>query len=205
MKTPTFRLAAAAVLAMAIGSAQAGGIEALQKFNADTDGISGSFSQSVQSRNKIRNAQGRFSILRPGLFKWEYTSPYKQTIVGDGSHIWLYDIDLAQITKTAQNQAIGDSPAAILSNKDALSASYTLKEDGSTGGIDYVLATPKRSNAGYQYIRLGFKGDDLAEMRLKDSFGNQTTIKFNNLNTRPNLSRSQFRFTPPQGVDVLTQ
>ena len=80
-----------------------------------------------------------------------------------------------------------------------------MKEDGSAGGIDYVLATPKRSNAGYQYIRLGFKGDDLAEMRLKDSFGNQTTIKFNNLNTRPNLSRSQFRFTPPQGVDVLTQ
>ena len=205
MKTQTFRLAAAAVLAMAIGSVQAGGIEALQKFNADTDGISGSFSQSVQSRNKTRSAQGRFSILRPGLFKWEYTSPYKQTIVGDGSHIWLYDIDLAQITKTAQNQAIGDSPAAILSNKDALSASYSLKEDGSAGGIDYVLATPKRSNAGYQYIRLGFKGDDLAEMRLKDSFGNQTTIKFNNLNTRPNLSRSQFRFTPPQGVDVLTQ
>ena len=205
MKTQTFRLAAAAVLAMAIGSVQAGGIEALQKFNADTDGISGSFSQSVQSRNKTRSAQGRFSILRPGLFKWEYTSPYKQTIVGDGSHIWLYDIDLAQITKTAQNQAIGDSPAAILSNKDALSASYTLKEDGSAGGIDYVLATPKRSNAGYQYIRLGFKGDDLAEMHLKDSFGNQTTIKFNNLNTRPNLSRSQFRFTPPQGVDVLTQ
>ena len=148
MKTQTFRLAAAAVLAMAIGSAQAGGIEALQKVNADTDGISGSFSQSVQSRNKTRNAQGRFSILRPGLFKWEYTSPYKQTIVGDGSYIWLYDIDLAQITKTAQNQAIGDSPAAILSNKDALSASYTLKEDGSAGGIDYVLATPKRSNAG---------------------------------------------------------
>jgi hypothetical protein len=205
MKTQTFRLAAAAVLAMAIGSVQAGGIEALQKFNADTDGISGSFSQSVQSRNKTRSAQGRFSILRPGLFKWEYTSPYKQTIVGDGSHIWLYDIDLAQITKTAQNQAIGDSPAAILSNKDALSASYSLKEDGSAGGIDYVLATPKRSNAGYQYIRLGFKGDDLAEMHLKDSFGNQTTIKFNNLNTRPNLSRSQFRFTPPQGVDVLTQ
>ncbi|MBH5330222.1 outer membrane lipoprotein chaperone LolA [Eikenella sp. S3360] len=205
MPRKPFRLAAAALFALIIGTAQAGGIEALQKFNADTDGISGSFSQSVQSRNRTRSAQGRFSILRPGLFKWEYTSPYKQTIVGDGSHIWLYDIDLAQITKTAQNQAIGDSPAAILSNKDALTASYTLKEDGSANGIDYVLATPKRSNAGYQYIRLGFKGDNLAEMRLKDSFGNQTTIKFNGLDTKPNLSRSQFRFTPPQGVDVLTQ
>lgn len=199
------KLAAAAVLSGSLSFAQAGGIEALQKFNADTDGISGSFSQSVQSRNKTQSARGSFSILRPGLFKWEYNQPYKQTIVGDGQHIWLYDIDLAQITKTAQNQAIGDSPAAILSNKDALEASYTLKEDGSAGGIDYVLATPKRSNAGYQYIRIGFKGDALAEMRLKDSFGNQTTIRFSNLNTRPNLSRNHFRFTPPQGVDVISQ
>ena len=204
MKTQTFRLAAAAVLAMAIGSAQAGGIEALQKFNADTDGISGSFSQSVQSRNKTRNAQGRFSILRPGLFKWEYTSPYKQTIVGDGQTIWLYDVDLAQVTKSAQDQTIGDSPAAILSNKNALDSSYSLKEDGSSNGIDYVLATPKKNNAGYQYIRIGFKGDNLAAMQLKDSFGNQTSITFGGLNTKPNLSRGAFKFTPPKGVDVLS-
>lgn len=205
MTSNWFKFTAAAVLSCGLTLAHAGGIEALQKFNADTDGISGSFSQSVQSRNKTQSAGGSFSILRPGLFKWEYSRPYKQTIVGDGQHIWLYDIDLAQITKTAQNQAIGDSPAAILSNKDALEASYTLKEDGSANGIDYVLATPKRSNAGYQYIRIGFKDDALAEMRLKDSFGNQTTIRFSNLNTRPNLSRNHFRFTPPQGVDVISQ
>lgn len=199
------RTALILTLAAAFSAAHAGGIDALRKFNADTDGIAGTFSQTVKSKKKTQTSGGTFQILRPGLFRWEYTKPYKQTIVGDGKTIWLYDIDLKQVTKSDQSKAIGDSPAAILSNKDALSASYTLKEDGSAGGIDYVLATPKRSNAGYQYIRLGFKGDDLAEMRLKDSFGNQTTIKFNNLNTRPNLSRGQFRFTPPQGVDVLTQ
>ena len=42
-------------------------------------------------------------------------------------------------------------------------------------------------------------------MQLRDSFGNNTTIRFNNLNTRPNLSRGQFTFTPPKGVDVLSQ
>ena len=76
----------------------------------------------------------------------------------------LYDVELKQVTKSDQNQAIGDSPAAILSNKTALDASYSLKEDGSKNGVDYVLATPKKNNAGYQFIRIGFKGDTLAAM-----------------------------------------
>ena len=125
--------------------------------------------------------------------------------MGDGKTIWLYDTELKQVTKTDQNQAIGDSPAAILSNKTALDDSYSLKEDGSKNGIDYVLATPKKNNAGYRFIRIGFKGSELAAMELKDSFGNQTAISFGSLNTKPNLSPSAFTFTPPKGVDVLEQ
>ena len=199
-----FKLLAASALTATIGFAQAGAVDALKKFNNDADGISGSFTQTVQSKKKTQTAHGTFKILRPGLFKWEYTKPYKQTIVGDGQTIWLYDVDLAQVTKSAQDQTIGDSPAAILSNKTALDSSYTLKEDGSANGIDYVLATPKKNNAGYQYIRIGFKGDNLAAMQLKDSFGNQTSITFGSLNTKPNLSRDAFKFTPPKGVDVLS-
>ncbi|MDO1508787.1 MULTISPECIES: outer membrane lipoprotein chaperone LolA [unclassified Neisseria] len=194
----------ATLLALSIGSAHAGAIDALKKFNADADGISGSFSQTVKSKKKTQTTNGSFKILRPGLFKWEYTSPYKQTIVGDGKTIWLYDVDLAQVTKSPQDQTIGDSPAAILSNKSALDSSYALQEDGASDGIDYVLAKPKKNNAGYQYIRIGFKGDALASMQLKDSFGNETTIRFNNLNMKPNLPRSTFTFTPPKGVDVLS-
>lgn len=198
------KFTAAAVLSIGMAAAHAGAIDALKKFNNDADGISGSFSQTVKSKKKSQTTHGSFQILRPGLFKWEYTKPYKQTIVGDGKTIWLYDVDLAQVTKSPQDQTIGDSPAAILSNKAALDSSYTLKEDGSAGGIDYVLASPKKNNAGYQYIRIGFKGDNLAAMQLKDSFGNETTISFNNLNTKPKLARSQFKFTPPKGVDVLS-
>ncbi|MDO5638812.1 MAG: outer membrane lipoprotein chaperone LolA [Neisseria sp.] len=191
-------------LSATIGLAQAGAIDALKKFNSDADGLSGNFSQTVKSKKKTQTTNGSFQILRPGLFKWEYTRPYKQTIVGDGKTIWLYDVDLAQVTKSSQDQTIGDSPAAILSNKTALESSYSLKEDGSSNGVDYVLAQPKKNNAGYQYIRIGFKGDALAAMQLKDSFGNETTISFSNLNMKPNLSRSHFQFTPPKGVDVLS-
>lgn len=185
-------------------TAQAGAIDALKKFNSDTDGLSGSFSQTVQSKKKTQKSSGSFKILRPGLFKWDYTRPYKQTIVGDGTNVWLYDVDLKQVTKSSQSQAIGDSPAAILSSKSALESSYTLKEEPSKGGIDYVLATPKRSNSGYQYIRMGFQGDKLANMELKDGFGNLTHIHFSGLNNNPNLSKGEFKFTPPKGVDVLS-
>ncbi|MBF1299005.1 MAG: outer-membrane lipoprotein carrier protein LolA, partial [Neisseria sp.] len=44
----------------------------------------------------------------------------------------------------------------------------------------------------------------LAAMQLKDSFGNQTSISFSGLNTKPNLSSGMFKFTPPKGVDVLS-
>ena len=196
-------LFAASLLSIYAVSANAGGIDALRKFNNDADGISGTFTQTVQSRKKTQTSSGNFQILRPGLFKWEYNKPYQQKIVGDGKHIWLYDVDLKQVTQSNQDQTIGDSPAAILSNRNALDSSYSLKEDGSKNGIDYVLASPKKANAGYQFIRIGFKGDSLATMELKDSFGNQTTIHFNGLNTKPNLSRSAFQFTPPKGVDVL--
>ena len=184
-------------------AAQAEGIEALRQFNNDADGIAGTFTQTVQSKKKRQKSSGSFQILRPGLFKWVYQKPYQQEIVGDGQSIWLYDVDLKQVTQSNQDQTIGDSPAAILSNKSALDASYTLKEDGSQDGVDYVLASPKKNNAGYQFIRIGFKGNTLAAMELKDSFGNQTQIQFQNVNTRPNLSRSVFKFTPPKGVDVL--
>lgn len=205
MKSWKQTLTAIVVATLTATTAHAGAIDALKKFNNDADGLSGSFTQTVKSKKKTQNSTGTFQILRPGLFKWDYSKPYKQTIVGDGTHIWLYDVDLKQVTKSNQDQTIGDSPASILSNKSALESSYSLKEDGSAGGIDYVLATPKKNNAGYQFIRIGFQGDKLAAMELKDGFGNQTSIKFNSVNTKPNLSKSQFKFVAPKGVDVLSQ
>lgn len=183
--------------------AHAGAVDALRSFNENVNGLSGNFTQTVQSKKKTQTTSGSFKVLRPGLFKWEYVKPYKQTIVGDGKSVWLYDVRLKQVTQSDQNKAIGDSPAELLSHKTALENTYSLKEEPSKNGIDYVLATPKRSNTGYQFIRLGFQGTQLSSMELKDSLGNLTNIRFSNLNTKANLSKKEFQFTPPAGVDVL--
>ncbi len=194
-----------ASLTFGITQAQAGAIESLKKFNSETTSITGTFNQVVKSKKKSITSSGSFEILRPGYFKWHYNKPYQQSIIGDGTTVWLYDKDLAQVTKKSQKSALGDSPAAFLSDKATLDSSYTLKEDGTENGVEYVLATPKSKNSGYQFIRIGFKGDALSAMQLKDSFGNQTSIKFGSINSSSNLKPANFKFTPPKGVDVLSQ
>ena len=64
-----FKFLAACSLTATIGFAQAGAVDALKKFNNDADGISGSFTQTVQGKKKTQTAHGTFKILRPGLFK----------------------------------------------------------------------------------------------------------------------------------------
>ena len=183
----------------------ADGLSALGNFNQNAKSLSGSFSQSVKSAKQTRKTSGTFAISRPNQFKWIYNKPYQQIIVGDGSFIWLYDIDLAQVTKRSQQKTLGDSPAAILSNASALENSYTISNDGENGGISYVKALPKKKDSGYEYIRIGFKGDTLTNMTLKDSFGNTTTLTFSNIKLNTSISAATFKFSPPKGVDVLTE
>lgn len=185
--------------------AHGAGMDALKNFNQSVHNLSGNFTQTVMSKNKNKTTSGTFSILRPNLFKWNYNKPYQQIIVGDGKTVWLYDVDLAQITKRPQEKALGDSPAAILASQDALEHNYNLSEDGVDKGINYVRAIPKNKEGGYEYIRLGFKDNNLATMQLKDSFGNQTTLMFNQIKSNSKLSNKTFIFTPPKGVDVLSE
>ncbi|HEY7378506.1 MAG TPA: outer membrane lipoprotein chaperone LolA, partial [Steroidobacteraceae bacterium] len=35
---------------------------------------------------------------KPGRFRWDYREPTQQLIVSDGAKIWLYDVDLEQVT-----------------------------------------------------------------------------------------------------------
>ena len=45
-------------------TAHAGAIDALKKFNQDADGLSGNFTQTVQSKKKNQTSSGTFQILR---------------------------------------------------------------------------------------------------------------------------------------------
>ncbi|MDO5686971.1 MAG: outer membrane lipoprotein chaperone LolA [Neisseria sp.] len=199
------KILTAAFLALFSTAVYADGITAARAFNDNVRSFSGSFSQSVKSAKKTQKSSGTFAVLRPGYFKWTYDKPMQQLIVGDGKYVWLYDQDLEQVTRRTQSTTLGASPAAILADKATMERNYTLKDDGQKDGIDYVAVEPKSKDSEYRHIRLGFKETQLVTMQLEDGFGNFTTITFNGMNINPQLAPSAFRFTPPAGVDVLTE
>src|SRR5574343_1972320 len=185
--------------------AHAGAIDQLHQFLQSTRTLKAEFSQTViaKSGRKPQQSSGLVAISRPGKLRWEIQKPYPQLVVGDGEKVWIHDPELQQVTVRKAGQAIGSSPAALLSGSNELEKNFTLKEAGGGDGLDWVEATPKASDSGFEKVRMGFAGGDLKAMELLDSFGQTTVVRFAKLERNPALPASVFRFTPPAGTDVV--
>lgn len=185
--------------------AWAGAVDQLRHFLDGTRTLKAEFSQSVvgKSGKKPQQSSGTVAISRPGKLRWEIQKPYPQLMIGDGDKFWIYDPELKQVTIRKVGQAIGATPAAILSGSNELEKNFTLKEGGESEGLAWVEAQPKSDEAGFQKIRLGFAGNDLKAMDLLDNFGQTTLVRFSHLERNPALAAGLFKFTPPAGADVV--
>lgn len=185
--------------------AEAGAIDQLHAFLQSTRTLKAEFAQVVIAKNgrKPQQSSGLVSISRPGKLRWEILKPYPQLVVGDGEKIWIYDQELQQVTVRKAGQAISGSPAALLAGNNDLEKNFTLKEAGEAEGMAWVEATPKAGDSGFEKVRLGFAGANLKAMELQDSFGQTTHVSFSKLERNPILPGTNFKFTPPAGVDVV--
>jgi outer membrane lipoprotein carrier protein len=185
--------------------AQADARARLDSFVAGTKGLKAQFTQTVLDRNgrKTQEASGTLYLSRPGKFRWVYMKPYAQLIVGDGKKLWIYDEDLDQVTVRKLDQAIGESPAALLAGDNNLEKLFNLKEPGEKDGLEWLEATPKGKEGSFEKVRMGFRGNDLSAMELQDNFGQTTVLRFSGLERNPAMGSSLFRFTPPKGADVI--
>ena len=185
--------------------AHAGGVERLKAFIAGAKTAEADFSQTVSDKSDrvTQQAGGKMAFARPGKFRWDYTKPYEQVIVGDGVKLWLYDRDLDQVTVKPLGDVIAGTPAALLAGDDAIEKYFSLKNAGENGGLEWLEATPKNRDTTFERIRMGFKGDDLAQMELFDFFGQRTTLKLSRFVRNPSIPASRFKFTPPKGADVI--
>ncbi|OYY95990.1 MAG: outer membrane lipoprotein carrier protein LolA [Hydrogenophilales bacterium 28-61-23] len=187
------------------GAAQADAKARLEAFVDSTKGLKANFTQTVIDRagRKTQEASGNLYFSRPGKFRWIYQKPYAQVIVGDGKKLWIHDEDLDQVSVRKLDQALGDSPAALLAGDNNIEKLFALKDGGIKDGIEWLEATPKSKEGSFEKVRMGFKGDDLQVMELKDNFGQTTLLRFSNLQRNPPMGANLFRFTPPKGADII--
>ncbi|KAF1045021.1 outer membrane lipoprotein chaperone LolA [Xylophilus sp.] len=208
------RIAAALALAGAAFAAQADGLASLDRFLQSTRSGRADFTQTVTSpprdgqAARTRNSSGTFEFQRPGRFRFVYTRPFAQTIVADGRSLWLYDADLNQVTERPQSQALGATPAALLAatpDLKSLQADFTLEAAPDADGLQWVLATPKARDGQLQSVKVGFRGDTLAALDMRDNFGQRSLIRFENVQANLALPPATFTFKPPAGADVVKQ
>ena len=202
------------LIAVSAQLASAAGLESLELFMAQAQAGQADFTQVVTSPAKdgkagrSKTSSGTFAFQRPGRFKFVYQKPFEQTIIADGQTLWLYDVDLNQVTQRAQAQVLGSTPAALLTsaaNLKALRTEFTLESAPPEGGLERVLARPKSKDGALQSVRIGFAGEQLAALDILDSFGQRSQIRFTGMQTNAALPAGTFQFKPPAGADVVKQ
>ena len=214
-----FSIAASAQNTGATGqNSSKNGLQSLESFVKATKSGRSGFTQVVTSpakegqASKTKTSSGTFEFLRPNRFKFQYKKPFEQTIVSDGQTLWLYDVDLNQVTSRKLAQVLNGTPAAVIAaaaDLKGLETDFTLAALPDRGGLQWVQATPKTKEGQLQNISVGFKasdkGSELAVLEILDSFGQRSVMTFSQFEVNPQLSVAGFQFKPPAGADVSRQ
>lgn len=200
-------LASAAYWGASVGAVETDtSVSALRKYLASLNSFSAKFEQKVfdETGASLETSTGEVSIARPGKFAWLYRAPYHQSIISNSHTLWLYDVDLAQVTVSAIDATAAGSAAQLLGDKVDLNEHYILTSQGERAGIQWVGLKPKKAEQQYQRIEIGMAGATLAKMRLFDNLGQVTELSFTAIQRNPTLDPELFEFTPPPDVDVIS-
>lgn len=198
-------LFAATALFGSLIPAHAATLDRLRAFVRETQTARAQFTQTVVDKNgrAMQNANGTFELSRPGRFRWQVEKPYKQLLVGDGQRVWIFDEDLNQVIVRKVGDALGGTPAALLSGNQDVERAFAWKDLPESGGIDWLGATPLANDAAFSEIKIGFDAKGLAALEVVDAFGQKSMVRFTNVERNPKFAPETFRFTPPKGADVI--
>jgi outer membrane lipoprotein carrier protein len=170
------------------------------------------FSQVVTDSKgrEVQNARGKLVIVRPGRFRWELTpaagagaSGSPQLMVADGKNLWFYDRDLEQVSVKPASSALTATPAGLLSGEGNIRELFTVSPAGRKDGLDWVLVTPKESDADFREARLAFGNSELRRMVLKDKLGQTVRLDFETSERNPPVAEAEVKFIPPADADVI--
>ncbi|MFT5548761.1 MAG: outer membrane lipoprotein carrier protein [Candidatus Azotimanducaceae bacterium] len=169
------------------------------------DNSTANFKQTVLSEDKqvLQQSSGTVAISRPGKFSWIYTTPYEQQIIADGSELWVYDVDLDQVTVKPMASGLTSAPIMVLMKQNEINSNFTVNEVGQRKFLYWVELEPKSTELEYSRIYIGLENEIVKAMELRDGFGQSTQIVFENLRQNVIHNPKVFQFTPPEGVDVF--
>ncbi len=177
----------------------------LERFVNNIQTLQGRFEQSLIDADQqlVEESSGTLEIQRPGQFRWVYTEPYEQVLVADGSNVWSYDVDLAQVTVKPQAEVLSNTPAALLSGSPDALEQFDYIGSFIDRGTVWVTLRPKDRDNGFAKVELGFNDGKLSRMLFSDNLEQTTLIALFDVSLNLEIDADHFEFNPPDDVDIV--
>jgi outer membrane lipoprotein carrier protein len=164
----------------------------------------------VPGFDQVQTGEGQVWILKPGMMRWDYTIPERQTIIANGDTLWIYLPEDRQVIRDHINHSLGTrTPALFLAGQARLTDLFIVA-GGSTqrpgeGGLLQLELTPKGETLLYTQVDLGIDPSSylVKLVRVVDALGNMTAMWFSDIDTEAAVAPSLFQFHVPPGVEVM--
>lgn len=203
----TIRLLLAAVLVVLAPTAPAApAAERLALALSGWQRLAASFEQEVldDAGALVEQSRGQVVLQRPDRFRWDYTEPYRQTIVADGERVWVYDVALEQVTVRPYAASTEMGLIAILEAPERVADSFEVSAAGDADGIEWIHLAPRDPRRfEFEWMEVAVDTQGLAGLRLADRIGQVSRIRLRDRRFDPDIDPAVFRFRPPPGVDVV--
>ena len=177
----------------------------LDAFAQNLHSLTGQFNQSLTDINgkSTKTSAGTLALEAPREFRWDTLTPYKQTIVADGSRVWIYDPELEQVAVRVQSSEEAHSPLTVLTDVKQIDKNFKVSEQGERDGLQWLRLTSTSKDPQFDYADLGFDANGLARMTFRDQLGATTDIRFSGWQRNAVVPAATFNFVPPKGTDVI--
>ena len=153
------------------------------------------------------SASGIIYAKNPGMMRWEYEKPDRQIFITDSQTLWIYRPEDNQVM-------VGEAPvyfgsgkgASFLSDMKQLRKNFIIQHDQADTDLFYVLTlTPKiqKVDVSVIYLSISKTMSDIVQIATLNSYGDETRITFHDLRFNQGIADNFFKFTIPDGMDVL--
>lgn len=159
----------------------------------------------IRSLDRWEVSRGKVYFKKPGKMRWDYMEPEKDQVVTDGTTLWIYEPDLAQVIEIPALTGTATIAMDFLTGTGRLAEDFSVElvEDKTT---TYLLGLePREPLEGVKKISIEVDKQSYLVVKsvIEDHFGGETSVSLSGIELNKTLSDTLFEFSVPEGVRVL--